>query len=48
MCGYCAGHGCSNQRSVDADYEGDVDEYAEECREIDDAEDFQPLQKKKK
>ena len=43
MCGYCAGHGCSNQSSFDADDKGNVDEYAEEYREIDDVRRFSTI-----
>ena len=42
MCGYCAGHGCSNQNSFDTD--DDVDE----IHEIDIDEDSQPLQKRQR
>ena len=48
MCGYCAGHGCSNQCAFDADDEEYVDECAEEYREIVDADEYHPLQKKKR
>lgn len=48
MCGYCAGHGCTNQVSFDEDEEGEADEYEEYCKTTEEMDDFQPLQKKRK
>ena len=50
MCGYCVGHGCSNQNIVDDNEEedGDMDQFTPEVDEMNDDESQPPHKRQRK